>query len=717
MASIDYTSVFDYTMTAAIGDNGKPSFGIELISFPFRDPEGDTEDWLWKGPEGFQRFLDMFSPSGVIGTNPDGSLLLADNISYLAQIMGPGLAALNMGTLCNPNWVGSLVSTGFDARKSYWVSFHDDLRDPFIGAQGFMDSTAFHSSHQDFYDYDNAIDGQQWDWLDNAISDWAFHNKNTGYASKEITLELINPVWNLENVKPSSIHWIAYPFDANSPTQTDSNEYSFAYPDEVWAQIVGSGLASQYQESGGSANTWIGSVQNLVPGMGYQLTAKDSDDITTDADILGPNEEVQLYMGSFAANGGIPWDSYSVDLGGVTYRASDYTLDEVRGKDYNELHNNPYAFAGFVNNAYHQGVWNPDNLPQTYATRMSPNSNVHTYIHNGILLPNFEPLWFEEGNIFNSFMFSVWYDPLREEHFIWGGYRLGTSEWKNEGFCSREEEDCGGTGENHEAGTDATFSKWKQSKSDMTSDYNPGITAGQYWFTWKGNHLGWNPTMGNGPVDNDKTYWTTNNHPQGPLFPEWQKQRDPFQGYQSTLPGWGGGLGVHPATGDPQPDVISPPQMPYTHVLYHHPTQKFYQLRPANVRYKVFNQDYDNYALENTKKVMHYYTDNHGEDEDGNYEGSDREGTWKNSTWGYSDSGYKELAVGMACPPPPANMSSSAFWHNLGGSSYYIGDTKYIEIPCQMVMQQTPTINFAKKMSDITEGPFERDVDKTVEGG
>ena len=48
----------------------------------------------------------------------------------------------------------------------------------------------------------------------------------------------------------------------------------------------------------------------------------------------------------------------------------------------------------------------------------------------------------------------------------------------------------------------------------------------------------------------------------------------------------------------------------------------------------------------------------------------------------------------------------------------YITDTQeYLEVPMQMVMQEANSINWYQDLKDINVGPFERDIDKSVEGG
>ena len=167
-------------------------------------------------------------------------------------------------------------------------------------------------------------------------------------------------------------------------------------------------------------------------------------------------------------------------------------------------------------------------------------------------------------------------------------------------------------------------------------------------------------------------------------------------------------------------------------------TNRFFQLRPAHVRYKVDNMNFPEvFKPENLTKVMHYYMDNHRNTTEGEkwteaYSGSDAEGSWTLSTaigsgWhamqGVSciwpdqvgDSFYSPSEPYLSIVNSEGNIES--VWLAQANNRYVEGNQIYVEVPMQLVMQEANSITWHKEMNDISTGPFERDVDKSVEGG
>lgn len=699
MAQIDYSSIFTSISTSDSGE-GSPYTSPILISFPFKDSVFTGDEFKWVGPEGFQRFLDIFSPRAVIGTNADGTKLLADNISYLQEITGQGVSAKNIGTLCAPNWVGSLVNNGIDPRESYWIKFNDDI-EAGSAVTGTQDTGSHYDSYKDFYDFDNAIDGETWG--SNTITDWAFLNADTGIPSKIITGDLISSDWKLEGIKADKKFFIGYPFAEQSPNTSSTSEFGLKYPDQLMQSIIGTSVASAYIEA---SSAWGGSGTYLSPGRGYIMTVKSSTYLDTSIIDTEDNDSVQLFVGGHVEGFGVSLESYEATLGGVTYKASNYNPGEVRGSSYSELFSNPDAFAGFVNWSKNDGLWNPDNLPQSNIDLLNKFENHGILKYNGILDSNFNYLANEEGNSFDSFMFIVWYDPIRTEHFIGTGHRLGTNETKKEGFTPGEDDtNFGG------------YNEYKATPSDLRSYSQQTIKTHVDNYCVVTTENGFSSGS-----SSEATYWTQDATVTGTLFEQFQKQR-PFMLAGVAPTGYDAMLG-----GD----------MPWTYIMFHSPTQKFFQLRPAHVRYKVDNMLFpEPYNPDNLTKVMHYYMDNHRNTTQGQrwtdaYSGSDAEGSWALSTsttsgWhamqGVSCSWPDQGGDGFYSPSEPylsivnSEGNIESVWLAQANDRYVSGNQLYLEMPMQLVIQEATSITLNTQLSDISSGPFEKDVNKSIEGG
>ena len=709
MAQIDYSSIFTGITISA--DSTKLASSATLISFPFRDRVFTGNEFTWIGSEGFQRFLDIFNPRAVIGTNPNGTKLLADNIGYLQQIIGPGVAAMNIGTLCIPNWVGSLTTTGIDPRHSYWVKFSDDIEQG-SAITGSQDTGTLHNTWRDFYDFDNAIDGESWGT--NTITDWAFRNSNTGIPSKTITGDLIRANWKLRNVAAGKTFFIGYPFAEESPDTSTGVEFGLKYPDQLVEDIISQSFAATYVEA---SSAWGGSLLKLTPGQGYTINIKSSQYLDTSIIDTEDGDSVQLFVDEYVEGFGIPWDSYEATLGGVTYKAIDYTLNEVKGNNSNELFNNPEAFAGFVNWGKHDGVWNPDNLPQSNIELCKKFENHGLLRYNGILDTYFNHLsnvpFDEDAHINSSFMFIVWYDPIRSQHFIGTGHKLHTNQGERQGFCSNETD----VGIGHSI---SNFGGYNEYMGNYTGDIR--TKANHYIKLHVDNYCVNTAYNLFTELDSQATYWTEGGDVSGTLFPQFQKQR-PFMLAGAAPDGF---------------SAVPGPEMPWTYVLFHAPTNRFFQLRPAHVRYKVDNMNFpEAFKPENLTKVMHYYMDNHRNTTEGEkwteaYSGSDAEGSWTLST--ATGSGWHAMQ-GVSCiwpdqvgdsfysPSEPylsivnSEGNIESVWLAQANNRYVEGNQIYVEVPMQLVMQEANSITWHKEMNDISTGPFERDVDKSVEGG
>ena len=584
MAEIDYTGIFEAVTNTETGAGGVRTNAI-FFSFPFRDTVFNNTglpgaEFNWGGAEGFNRFIDAISPRAVIGYQNNGKPILADNINYIRSIVGPGNggAILNIGTLCNPVWVGTMSSgEGFNPRLSYWIRFTDDLENLITGTQD--TENELYQTYTNFYDFDNAIDGE--DWGNNTIVDWAFRNENTGWPSKVITGDIIRSNYELaitsldQNNPYQKFFWVAYPFAEPSPEANTQLEYGFRYPDQLFSQITGTGIGGSGALYDEDTSSWVGSMTHLEPGQGYIVKTKDIDNLDT-AILTQDNDNiiVQPFVDSYVTGAGVPWQNYTAILGGQTYRASDYSLNEVRGNNYNELTTFPEAFAGFVNWGKHDGVWNPDSLPTTNIEECKRWDDEAYLTHNGILNYRFENIYIDNANRIDSFVFMGWWDPYRSEHFIGAGYRMATHQTTDQGFCGNALSDCLGTedvdghywssfgADNHFTPYGANDVRLGTHHMIIRTDSYCHLTAGELFIPgWSDESAYW--CQGEGGVSNPNIL--------SDLHPQYQKQRSPMK------------AGVNP-TGF---DLKAGPHMAWTWVLYHHPSQRFYQLRPAHVRYKI----------------------------------------------------------------------------------------------------------------------------------
>ena len=729
MARIDYTTILNDMGTMSEGAAGPVSAPV-YISFPFRDFDPQSE-YVWQGEKGFKRFLAVFSPQAIIGTDATtGEPILADNISYLQEISTSGLAAVNIGTLCRPNWVGSLVSTGFDTRKSYWVRFNDDINNPVATSLNNTDS--WYLQNSDFYDFENALNGQ--DWGTNTVTGWAFRKPVSDHAPSKVIegLDLIESGFKIYNPEKDEVHWLCYPYSDDSATSSEENEFNLEYPDQLFSSIIGESTAAAYVEG---SSVWGGSLTKLEPGRGYNFRIKDGNNF--DTSIINPvDNSVKVFTTSNIPTYGVDWYDFPIAGGtspfglrpdGTAYHASNYSFEEVVGKNNMEF-TNPEGFAGFVNWGYHEGAWNPDNLPSTgiYAFQRGINHSLGRF--NAILNPDFSNIGTEEGHVGESFYFMAYYDPYRDEHFVFNGFRYLTTQDRDNGFCNNDDGDDYPDYAIHDIRGFGGFKQAGNSNPDK-------INCGSMWGQNNVDNAFQQITLGN--QDTETPYWTTDGTINGPLYPEYSKQR----GLMLS--------GAHPEG----LDQSMGPDMPWTWVFYHAPHRKFYQLRPAHVRYKVLNNiesevpggpfigdaDYsDAFFAANAEKVMHFWMDNHrntsrGKRWEEEYSGSDMEGSWTAQPG--AGSGWRELD-GISCVWGDAGTFGCGFHIN---NAYftrvntegniepeYVSNNEgrfnptgqlYVEYPCQLVIQTTNSIIWYKKLSDIVMGPFERDVDKTVEGG